>query len=191
MAMNRDIQKMAEYLKKGSNPKVLAESVKDTAKAKNRYAIAKAIGWKEAEKAFYWRLIDMGVAAEEIEGIPGVDITESRDIFLQAASVGSTSRSSLPTILDKYVRSHGLSYTMEAFEKKQPRQVYYKDLQNGRRWTLEYHIVCSNGIEFYFVNHSNEGGGSYGYGLSKDFDDYGLGEDNTLNYCLEKLKEIL
>lgn len=72
--LNRDIDKMWEYYHKGSNPKQLARTVKDLEKARNRYAIAKAMNWKECELAFRNRLEELGLTDEEISRIPPVKL---------------------------------------------------------------------------------------------------------------------
>lgn len=187
--MKRDIQKMIEYRQKGSNPEALARSVKDMDKAKNRLAIAKAMGWSEAEDAFFERLLELGASNEEIMTIPEVDLSEVSDSVNKASSVGATGKRSLPAPLDRYLRSLGLSYSMESMSPT--RQAYYKDLGNGRRYTLMYKITASNGAVFYFVDHSNEGGGSYGYSLADDPNNSLLGEDLSIAKCLERLKRIL
>ena len=69
MPSKRDILKMREYYAKGSNPKQLANTVKDKDKALARYHIAVADKWYGCEKAFYDRCIELGVDKEYLETV--------------------------------------------------------------------------------------------------------------------------
>lgn len=66
---SRDIQKMEEYKAKGSNPKTLANTVKDKDKAISRYYIAFNMGWEECALEFARRSIELGYTQDNIEEI--------------------------------------------------------------------------------------------------------------------------
>jgi hypothetical protein len=87
---NRDIQKMSEYFNKGSNPKTLANTVKDKDKAVARYYIAVSTGWKECEDSFYNRCIELGIS----EG----DLNEIREKALKDKSINIGDTSNVSTI---------------------------------------------------------------------------------------------
>lgn len=65
MVDKRDIEKMDYYKNKshngkGSNPKVLVNSIKNNEKLGARFAVAVKMGWDEAIKAFGDALVDRG-----------------------------------------------------------------------------------------------------------------------------------
>lgn len=187
---NRDVKKMLEYKSKGSNPEALARSVKDIEKAINRYSISRAIGWDEAEDAFYNRLLELGLSEDDIDSLDEISLdTEQQEKFDKASKLGATGRYSLPTTLDRYLRSLGLSYEMKHISERNS-DAYYQDRFNGRRYTILDEVTCSNGVKFYFANHTNEGGGTYGYALSNNPYN-GLAGDNSLERCLTQLKYIM
>lgn len=66
---NSDIKKMAGYFAKGSNPKALANTVKNIDKALSRYYISVATGWKECEETFYQRCLDLGVSEDDLKEV--------------------------------------------------------------------------------------------------------------------------
>ena len=57
----RDWMKMIEYKNKHSNPERVANSCKDNNKIVARYIIANTLGWKEAVKAFKYRIYDLNI----------------------------------------------------------------------------------------------------------------------------------
>ena len=84
----RDIQKMTEYLSKGSNPKTLANTVKDIDKAVSRYYISVSAGWEACEDSFYNRCIDLGVSKEDLK------IVRDRALKDKSIDIGSVDNDS-------------------------------------------------------------------------------------------------
>ena len=81
----RDIQKMTEYFNKGSNPKTLANTVKDTEKSLSRYYISVATGWDECAKEFYRRSIELGIDKSYIDEL------KEKALKDKSISIGDTS----------------------------------------------------------------------------------------------------
>ena len=95
----RDIQKMTEYFGKGSNPKTLANTVKDAEKALSRYYISVSTGWKACEDSFYNRCIELGLDKSYID--------EVRDKALKDKSIniGDTSSANNTTSSRKTIQA--------------------------------------------------------------------------------------
>lgn len=62
----RELDKMAEYYKKGSNPKSLASSVSDPNKALSRFFLARSLKWEPSWRAFFNRYLNLVGGAGEI-----------------------------------------------------------------------------------------------------------------------------
>lgn len=107
----RDVQKMEEYKAKGSNPKTLANTVKDKDKAISRYYIAFDMGWEECALAFAKRAVELGYTQDNVEeianklenGSQGIDLNKFKkrledaleDIGLGKSQSKSTNRKTI------------------------------------------------------------------------------------------------
>ena len=187
--MFRDITKMKEYFSKGSNPEALARTVKDMNKAVNRYAIAKSIGWNDAAWEFERRAKQLGATeddfamAEKKCGIYGV----SSDDFKSYGPIAGSK--TLPDMIDKWFRKNKLTYNARYAESRD-KWTYYHDSINGCCYTIVYEVeVPEKDTTFWFANHTNEGGGTYGYAVSED--DYNLGDEYGAREVIEAISHIL
>lgn len=97
---NRDIQKMTEYFNKGSNPKTLANTVKDVVKALARYYIAVSTGWKECEDSFYNRCKELGVSEADLKQIHDKAASD-KGIDIGSVQAVKTTTSSSSTVSNK------------------------------------------------------------------------------------------
>jgi hypothetical protein len=214
-SLSTDIEKMKGYYAKGSDPKRLAQSVKDIDKAKNRYAIAKALAakadeahdinarsyWTDVKMEFKDRLRSLGFY--KTDDIPPVDL--DRDEFEAAKTAADEAHEedaknygggkyAFPQKIDKWLRDNGYTYNMEAIE---PNHIMrsYKEVNNGRRWTIARKVEISKKgepvLHGFYVNHTNEGGGSYGYAWSTNARNWTLGEDHSQAECLKSLQRDL
>lgn len=99
----RDIQKMTEYFNKGSNPKTLANTVKDADKAKSRYYIATATGWEDCAKEFYRRCKELGVSEADLKQIHDKAASD-KGIDIGSVQAVKTTTSSSSTVSSKPAR---------------------------------------------------------------------------------------
>ena len=168
MAVNIDIYKPSQkildklegYRSKGSKVNVKAITNRD--KLFTYFYAAKLMGWND-------------LAADISSSVSILD-NEADEIFkeIRAAVHADTSLSDTRTPDQKklwtqfkniaqFLNDNNLSYT---FVSRSPfRQELDGDMRNGRCYTIAYTLEVEGDLKLYVANHTNEGGGTYGYSV--------------------------
>jgi DNA polymerase III delta prime subunit len=171
--LDRDIQKMKDYMAKGSNPNQLAASIKDLEKLKNRWAIAKAIGWKDAEIAFKehaWNRIDDYKDYDVFEAEMKEIAASLGDKELPRLNYNSEGRNAGKLFwlsgLAGLLANNGISF--ETKDRRPESREMEKDRSNGCAWTVAKTFIFEKDgekLEIRSADTTNEGGGTYGYSI--------------------------
>lgn len=168
MAVNIDIYKPSQkildklegYRSKGSKVNVKAITNRD--KLFTYFYAAKLMGWNDL--------------ASDISSSVSILDKEADEIFkeIRAAVHADTSLSDTRTPDQKklwtqfkniaqFLADNNLSYT---FTSRTPfRQELDGDMRNGRCYTIAYTLEVEGDLKLYVANHTNEGGGTYGYSV--------------------------
>ena len=154
------IQKLIDYRNRGS--KVNIKAIKSIDKLLTYLYGANLIGWGDLSFDIY-RIIPY-----EYDDIKQA-IDKRVKLDPQYSDTRTNGVKSLQNVLPKvakYLRENGIEYD---FVKRTPNDNELDmDRRNGRCWTIAYTLKINN-IEIQFANHTNEGGGTYGYsGLGYD-----------------------
>ena len=152
------LTKLQDYRNRGS--KVNVKAIKDINKLLTYFYGACLMGWKD----LYYSCID--VIPDEYRDIQNAisfrcetnsDLADTRDSYTQNIAVQFNKVAS-------FLHDNGIGYK---FIKRAPTSTeLYFDSRNGRCWTLAYTLELDNGTKVNFANHTNEGGGTYGYSIN-------------------------
>lgn len=152
------LDKLEGYRSKGSKVNVKAITNRD--KLFTYFYAAKLMGWNDL--------------ASDISSSVSILDKEADEIFkeIRAAVKADTSLGDARTPDQKklwarfkniaqFLADNNLSYT---FASRPPfRQELDGDMRNGRCYTIAYTLEIEGSLKLYMANHTNEGGGTYGY----------------------------
>ena len=201
---DRNIEKMINYIDKGTDPERLANSIKTVDKAVSRYIIAELLNYKNYAYQLKKRAIRLGVSEEELnKALANAVIPEKYKELIKSKETGAgffnkenTGITYLPEKLRKWFYDNNVILNVSKITNQ--RILADRSLSdNGRLWVVGYDLKghadwCSN-FTGQFFNHSNEGGGSYGYEILLNDNEhdkfYYVIRPQSLNKIIEKLEE--
>lgn len=151
------LDKLEGYRQKGS--KVNVNAITNLDKLFTYYYASKLMGWTELEYDIH-RVTDYAdrQILDEIDKVVAADasLEDKRtddEIKLQDFS----------KVIAAYLKDKKLSYT---FGTRRPTyNELDKDRHNGRCWTIAYTLLVEGTLKIDFADHTNEGGGTYGYSI--------------------------
>lgn len=201
---DRDVEKMINYIDKGTSPERLANSIKTADKAVSRYIIASLLGYNKYAYYLKQKALDLGVEPIELKkSLENASIPEKYKELIKSKETGvgffnkeNTANIDLPQKLRKWFYDNNVILNVSRITN----QTILGDRRqsdNGRLWVLGYDLKghaswCKN-FTGQFFDHSNEGGGSYGYEIllnDKEHNKfYSIIGPHSLNKIIEKLEE--
>lgn len=201
---DRNIEKMINYIDKGTDPERLANSIKTADKAVSRYIIATLLGYNKYAYYLKQKAFDLGVEPIELKkSLENASIPEKYKELIKSKETGvgffnkeNTANIDLPEKLRKWFYDNNVILNVSKITNQ--RILADRSLSdNGRLWVVGYDLKghadwCSN-FTGQFFNHSNEGGGSYGYEILLNDNEhdkfYYVIRPQSLNKIIEKLEE--
>lgn len=195
----KEWDKMFNYYKK--NSKINFNAITDKQKCLSRYVIAELLGWSDAAIDAEHKLRDsFGMTHTECEAyarayaksgkIPDKykdEIKMLKDEGIGAA--GNHGRTGcLPDSLLRVLDKNSIPYKVENANGVIHRGNSYR---NGCEWEVSYYIYLwpkTLNVKVGFTNHTNEGGGTYGYSISCDGGDAYRG---PLKDCIAALERTV
>lgn len=152
------LAKLQDYRSRGS--KVNVKAIKDINKLLTYFYGACLMNWKD----LYYSCID--VIPDEYRDIQNAisfrceansDLIDTRDTYTQNIAAQFSRVTS-------FLYDNNIGYK---FIKRTPTSAELDfDRRNGCCWTLAYTLELDNGTKVDFANHTNEGGGTYGYSIN-------------------------
>lgn len=151
------LDKLEGYRQKGS--KVNVKAITNPDKLFTYYYASKLMGWRNLENDI-WDT----ASYEDRQTLKEIDNQVSADTSLgDSRSKDEVSLQEFSKVVAAYLKEKGLSYT---FGMRSP---HYNELEmdrrNGRCWTIAYTLLIEGTLKIDFANHTNEGGGTYGYSI--------------------------
>lgn len=164
MPTTAEINKLIDRMNRGSKENVKTMS---DAKALRYYYAACLIGWSALCEAIwdekYW---DLSKHLEKIEKLAEEDPRKEQYADSDTRTQDVKLLQELFPQIAKALADAGINYT---FSKRKPtRFEMERDTKNGKCWTLAYTLEA-NGKTIYIANHTNEGGGTYGYSVDEHY----------------------
>lgn len=201
---DRDVEKMINYIDKGTSPERLANSIKTADKAVSRYIIASLLGYNKYAYYLKQKALDLGVEPIELKkSLENASIPEKYKELIKSKETGigffnkeNTVNIDLPQKLRKWFYDNNVILNVSRITN-QSILGDRRQSDNGRLWVLGYDLKghaswCKN-FTGQFFDHSNEGGGSYGYEIllnDKEHNKfYSIIGPHSLNKIIEKLEE--
>ena len=201
---DRDVEKMINYIDKGTSPERLANSIKTADKAVSRYIIATLLGYNKYAYYLKQKAFDLGVEPIELKkSLENASIPEKYKELIKSKETGvgffnkeNTVNIDLPQKLRKWFYDNNVILNVSKITNQRILGER-RQSNNGRLWVLGYDLKghsdwCSD-FTGQFFNHSNEGGGSYGYEIllnDKEHNKfYSIIGPHSLNNIIEKLEE--
>ena len=204
MITDRDVEKMINYIDKGTSPERLANSIKTANKAVSRYVIATLLGYNNYAHYLKQKALKLGVEPIELKkSLENAAIPEKYKELIKSKETGvgffnkeNAGTTYLPEKLRKWFYDNNVSLNVSKITN-QSILGDRRQSDNGRLWVLGYDLKghaswCKN-FTGQFFDHSNEGGGSYGYEIllnDKEHNKfYSIIGPHSLNKIIEKLEE--
>lgn len=204
MITDRDVEKMINYIDKGTSPERLANSIKTANKAVSRYVIATLLGYNNYAYYLKQKALELGVEPIELKkSLENTTIPEKYKELIKSKETGigffnkeNTVNIDLPQKLRKWFYDNNVILNVSRITN-QSILGDRRQSDNGRLWVLGYDLKghaswCKN-FTGQFFDHSNEGGGSYGYEIllnDKEHNKfYSIIGPHSLNKIIEKLEE--
>ena len=201
---DRDVEKMINYIDKGTSPERLANSIKTADKAVSRYIIATLLGYNKYAYYLKQKALDLGVEPIELKkSLENASIPEKYKELIKSKETGvgffnkeNTSTTYLPEKLRRWFYNNDVILNVSKITNSRI-LADRSQSNNGRVWVLGYDLKghaswCKN-FTGQFFDHSNEGGGSYGYEILLNDNEhnkfYGVIRPQSLNKIIEKLEE--
>ena len=201
---DRDVEKMINYIDKGTSPERLANSIKTANKAVSRYVIATLLGYNKYAYYLKQKAFELGVEPIELKkSLENTTIPEKYKELIKSKETGigffnkeNTVNIDLPQKLRKWFYDNNVILNVSRITN-QSILGDRRQSDNGRLWVLGYDLKghaswCTN-FTGQFFDHSNEGGGSYGYEIllnDKEHNKfYSIIGPHSLNKIIEKLEE--
>ena len=154
------LDKLEGYRSKGSKVNVKAITNRD--KLFTYFYAAKLMGWNDLASDISSSVSILDKEADEI-------FKEIRAAVQADTSLGDTRTSDQKKLwacfknIAQFLNDNNLSYT---FVSRSPfRQELDGDMRNGRCYTIAYTLEVEGNLKLYVANHTNEGGGTYGYSV--------------------------
>lgn len=154
------LDKLAGYRAKGSTVNVKAITNRD--KLFTYFYAAKLMGWDALAGDISSSVSILDKEADEI-------FKEIRSAVQADASLGDTRTPDQKKLwarfknIAQFLADNNLSYT---FTSRTPfRQELDGDMCNGRCYTIAYTLEVEGSLKLYIADHTNEGGGTYGYSI--------------------------
>jgi hypothetical protein len=174
------LDKLEGYRKKGS--KVNVKAITNPDKLFTYYYAGKLMNWKDLLNDIWDK-----VSYEDRNVLKEIDTAVSADSTLEdSRSADEVALQNISKVVAAYLKEKNLSYTLTS------RRPYYNELEmdrrNGRCWTLAYTLTVEGTLKIDFANHTNEGGGTYGYSIGG----YGwnvLSKKELENRIIRKIEE--
>ena len=151
------LDKLEGYRQKGS--KVNVKAITNPDKLFTYYYASKLMGWGNLENDIW-----DNASYEDRQVLKEIDNQVSADASLKdSRSKDEVSLQNFSKVVAAYLKEKGLSYT---FVMRSP---HYNELEmdrrNGRCWTIAYTLTINGTLKIDFADHTNEGGGTYGYSI--------------------------
>lgn len=201
---DRDVEKMINYIDKGTSPERLANSIKTADKAVSRYIIATLLGYNKYAYYLKQKALDLGVEPIELKkSLENASIPEKYKELIKSKETGvgffnkeNTENIDLPQKLRKWFYDNNVILNVSRITNSST-LANRRQSNNGRLWVLGYdlkgHASWCKDFTAHFFNHSNEGGGSYGYEILLNDNEhnkfYSIVGPHSLNKIIEKLEE--
>ena len=154
------LDKLENYRSKGSKVNVKAITNRD--KLFTYFYAAKLMGWNDLASDISSSVSIFDKEADEI--FKEIGATVKAD-----ASLGDTRTPDQKKLwvkfknIAQFLADNNLSYT---FASRTPfRQELDGDMRNGRCYTIAYTLEVEGSLKLYIADHTNEGGGTYGYSI--------------------------
>lgn len=204
MITDRDVEKMINYIDKGTSPERLANSIKTANKAVSRYVIATLLGYNNYAYYLKQKALELGVEPIELKkSLENAAIPEKYKELIKSKETGigffnkeNTVNIDLPQKLRKWFYDNNVILNVSRITNS-AKLADRSQSNNGRVWVLGYDLKghaswCKN-FTGQFFDHSNEGGGSYGYEILLQDNEhnkfYSVIRPHSLNKIIEKLEE--
>ena len=201
---DRDVEKMIDYIDKGTSPERLANSIKTVDKAVSRYVIATLLGYDNYAFSLKQKALELGVEPIELKkSLENAAIPEKYKELIKSKETGvgffnkeNAGTTYLPEKLRKWFYDNNVSLNVSKITN-QSILGDRRQSDNGRLWVvgcdLKGHASWCKNFTGQFFDHSNEGGGSYGYEIllnDKEHNKfYSVIGPHSLNKIIEKLEE--
>lgn len=174
------LDKLEGYRKKGS--KVNVKAITNPDKLFTYYYAGKLMNWKDLLNDIWDK-----VSYDDRDILKEINTAVSADSTLEdSRSADEVALQNISRVVATYLKEKNLSYTLTS------RQPYHNELEmdrrNGRCWTLAYTLTVEGTLKIDFANHTNEGGGTYGYSIGG----YGwnvLSKKELENQIIRKIEE--
>lgn len=174
------LDKLEGYRQKGS--KVNVKAITNPDKLFTYYYAGKLMNWKDLLNDIWDK-----VSYNDRDVLKEIDTTVSADSALEdSRSTDEVALQNISKVVAAYLKEKNLSYT---FTSRQP---YYNELEmdrrNGRCWTLAYTLTVEGTLKIDFANHTNEGGGTYGYSIGGNCWDV-LSKKELENWIIRQIED--
>ena len=201
---DRDVEKMIDYIDKGTSPERLANSIKTVDKAVSRYIIATLLGYDNYAYSLKQKALELGVEPIELKkSLENAAIPEKYKELIKSKETGvgffnkeNAGTTYLPEKLRKWFYNNKVILNVSRITNSRI-LADRRQSDNGRLWVLGYDLKghaswCKN-FTGQFFDHSNEGGGSYGYEIllnDKEHNKfYSIIGPHSLNKIIEELEK--
>lgn len=180
----KEWQKMYGYFKNRSRINFASASEK---KCIDRYLIARYVKWADAEQCAYEKLNDYGKSRADMDAIYDEFVKEMNDPKYNFIDINTLvyefnkfndsgynmQNSILPKSVNDLFRKNHIIYKTKS---EKPYRLYSNEYSNGRVYSVGAEITLhkedgygsDKQVVVHVVNHTNEGGGSYGYSAKVD-----------------------
>ena len=180
----KEWQKMYGYFKNRSRINFASASEK---KCIDRYLIARYVKWADAEQCAYEKLNGYGKSRKDMDAIYDEFIKEMNDPKYNFIDINTIvyefnkfndsgynmQNSILPKSVNDIFRKNHIIYKTKS---EKPYRLYSNEYSNGRVYSVGAEITLhkedgygsDKQVVVHVVNHTNEGGGSYGYSAKVD-----------------------
>lgn len=201
---DRDVEKMINYIDKGTSPERLANSIKTADKAVSRYIIATLLGYNKYAYYLKQKAFELGITPIELKkSLDNASIPEKYKELIKSKETGvgffnkeNTENIYLPQKLRKWFYDNNVILNVSKITNQRI-LADRRQSNNGRLWVLGYdlkgHASWCKDFTGQFFNHSDEGGGSYGYEILLNDNEhnkfYSIVGPHSLNKIIEKLEE--
>ena len=203
MITDRDVEKMINYIDKGTSPERLANSIKTANKAVSRYVIATLLGYNNYAHYLKQKALELGVEPIELKkSLENAAIPEKYKELIKSKETGvgffnkeNAGTTYLPEKLRKWFYNNNVILNVSRITNSRI-LADRRQSDNGRLWVLGYDLKghaswCKN-FTGQFFDHSNEGGGSYGYEILLNDNEhnkfYRVIGPHSLNKIIEELE---